>query len=90
MKSPSPGIQSVIHTVLHNGAANKKVQIHVNILDSLVARQACESMRKTCELKRKPISATNAAFTPTLGLLACQMSRPYKTETFEILKQAKK
>lgn len=56
-----------MHTVLHNGAANKKVQIHVNILDSLVATKACESMRKTCELKRKPISATNAAFTPTLG-----------------------
>lgn len=37
-ESPSRGIQIVTHTVLHNGAANKKVQIPVNILDSLLAR----------------------------------------------------
>lgn len=34
---PSPGIQIVTHTVSYNGAAHKKVQIPVNILDSLLA-----------------------------------------------------
>lgn len=48
---------------------------------------AWESTRKTCKHKSKPISATNAASTYTLGFLVCSMSRSYKTGTFEILKQ---
>lgn len=53
------------------------------MLESLPIRQ----LRKTCKHKSKPISATNVAFRHTLGLLLCQMSRSYKTGTFEILKQ---
>lgn len=37
-ESPSPRIQIVRHTVPDNGAADKKVKVPVNILDSILAR----------------------------------------------------
>ena len=43
--------------------------------------------KKTCKHKSKPISATNVAFSSTLGLMVCWMSGPYKTGTFDISTQ---
>lgn len=62
----SPGIQIVTHTVQDNGRLNKKLKF-----PSTCSVLFMQVAKKTCKHKSKPISATNAAFRYTLGLLLC-------------------
>lgn len=63
---PSPGIQIVTHTML---LQTKKFKFPSTA--AIPCKVACDLMRKTCRHNSKPISATNAAFIHTLGLLVC-------------------